>query len=1261
MHHLITQLFARTTFATKALLLGILLSASAQPLLANCGFSIEAVLYNDANCGQSDGAAELVLQGNTAPFSFNWSGGQTTQAVSGLAAGLYTVTVTDSAACVQVLNVAISNLGAASISGLTTSPATCQAADGQIDFTATGNGPFTINWTGASTGSLSNQSSPISLVGLQAGSYVIQVVDANGCLVSTTATIGQAGGITMATTIPQNPSCGGGTNGSIQAQATTGTLPFQFFLNGAAAGGAVNQTNRVFSNLPAGVYDIRIVDGNGCAATATVILNEGGISPINAANFSFSDVTCPSGADGTAVENTPSGIVYEVFNALTDSLVGPLPQNNLSAGDYEIRRDSAGCVSLLPFTIEDPEEWLLGFEIDNPSCTAGGAFIDLTVDGATAPYTYAWSNGETTQDLNNLFPGYYNLSVTDALGCTFVEDSILISNCSTTDTVFLPPNATVTYCADTLDIAGNVGSVINICAGALNNGTIAPIGLNGCVTYTAGAVEAIDSVCVEICNGPQNFCDTTTIVFITQSLTDTLIFPVGTSQNIVACPDTTELPGLISSTTNLNCSPVTNGTVNSIDPTTGCVDYTAGNLIGNDTLCLVLCDNNTPAFCDTAIIILQVQDPVDSNTVFVAVDSSTTFCPDLSALPGTLQTATNLNCSPVNNGTLTGIDPTTGCVDYQAGALAGIDTVCVELCDNLGNCDTSIVIFSSFPNSDTSVIALPPGSAAIDTCLFGIQVPGSISSITNLNCDAQIVGGISANPITGCVSYVPPAPDPNQGMVSDTVCLVFCDNSTPTAYCDTAIFIFNNVPPNCGDVNPDSLVGQVVDCGVNALAQVCFPVPLADIGDFDIAVDDGSGVQPYNGPFGGCDLVRTVRYPLSVLAPCPGNTFEITWIFNGQVLGPVQVTGQAGIVAQLNLWDINTSWSFTANGIAEGLSSGNDNLTYGNLTVQCVGSGASPTDIGPIVQQQTALGTLLDFQGEGSYLVYFTDTLNCVDTTEVLVFCTPPSLVTDTITLSNTGSTCDALLLNIDTSDVPNIDTIFNACPGAFGNEVFFDIIDQQTACVEYTGVALGVDSACIVVCSSEGICDTTYLQITVSLDPPVLADDSLSLVFQTTTGSLDVCPNDVFSQVQYDIFVLEQPGSGVVTNTDCNFTYNLTAADYCGVDSFTYTVTNVGGADTATVYVEVPCAPFEIADAFSPNGDGFNDVFMINSLSDFPDNEVYIYNRWGNLVFYTPNYQNDWRGTFQGKDLPDGTYFYVIKLNNELGEVFTGPLLLLR
>jgi gliding motility-associated-like protein len=85
------------------------------------------------------------------------------------------------------------------------------------------------------------------------------------------------------------------------------------------------------------------------------------------------------------------------------------------------------------------------------------------------------------------------------------------------------------------------------------------------------------------------------------------------------------------------------------------------------------------------------------------------------------------------------------------------------------------------------------------------------------------------------------------------------------------------------------------------------------------------------------------------------------------------------------------------------------------------------------------------------------------------------------------------------------------------------------------------------------------------------------------------------------------------------------------------------------------------VSNLFSPNGDGINDFWYIEGIQNFPDNEVFVYNIYGNEVYTKKAYTNDWAGTYNGSDLPDGTYFYVIRFDNNSNKIVKGSIDILR
>ena len=213
--------------------------------------------------------------------------------------------------------------------------------------------------------------------------------------------------------------------------------------------------------------------------------------------------------------------------------------------------------------------------------------------------------------------------------------------------------------------------------------------------------------------------------------------------------------------------------------------------------------------------------------------------------------------------------------------------------------------------------------------------------------------------------------------------------------------------------------------------------------------------------------------------------------------------------------------------------------------------------------------------------------------------------------------------------------------------------------CVAYEGVDIDQDSSCIVLCDDLGFCDTTYLYVSVieeardELMPDAVADvDTIPI---NTNSVIYTIGNDSINGVFDTIYLLSPPDFGtVIFDDNGNSTYTPNE-DYCDAiiaDEYSYVLCNTVGCDTTTVSIYVICDGLTIYTGFSPNDDGVNDVFFIEGVENYPDNELNIFNRWGNEVYYEQGYLNTWDGTWNGKLLPDGTYFYVFGYKNENGEV---------
>ncbi|MCF8370647.1 MAG: T9SS type A sorting domain-containing protein [Bacteroidales bacterium] len=212
----------------------------------------------DVDCfGNNTGFANVTVSGGMSPYSFLWSNGATTAAISNLYAGIYTVSVTDAAGCLKTATAIITQPLPISVAIATTDVSCYGYADGSAIATVTGGiPPYIYEWDGIPGGS--------SITGLPAGVHTFKVTDANGCPYTTTFDILEPAQLVL-NLVGTNPSVAGASDGSVNLSITGGTYPYAFLWSNGA-------TTADISGLPAGTYCVTVTDANGCIETGCVTL-----------------------------------------------------------------------------------------------------------------------------------------------------------------------------------------------------------------------------------------------------------------------------------------------------------------------------------------------------------------------------------------------------------------------------------------------------------------------------------------------------------------------------------------------------------------------------------------------------------------------------------------------------------------------------------------------------------------------------------------------------------------------------------------------------------------------------------------------------------------------------------------------------------------------------------------------------------------------------------------------------------------------------
>lgn len=360
------------------------------------------VTSTPANCGATDGTATATATGGNGNYSYSWSNGQTTATATGLAPGLQGVTVTDNRGCSSSATVMVGQSGSNITADITSTPTSCpDAMDGTATVTVTsGAGNYTYAW--------SNSASGATATGLAAGSYSVTILDAGGCPLIKTVTVGAPAG--MVIDLTTTPATCGEANGSASATVTGGTGAISYLWSTGA-------TTSSITGVSAGNYILTIADENLCLATATATVQQVGGQV--AATTSTTSVSCNGGNDGTATVTVTSGTApytYAWENGSTTSTA-----TGLSAGTQGWTvTDATGCMATGVVTITEPSALVLTTSTMNASCGGDNGSANVDVTGGTAPYTYKWNDtfGQTGHMAMGIPAGDYIVMVTDANSCT---------------------------------------------------------------------------------------------------------------------------------------------------------------------------------------------------------------------------------------------------------------------------------------------------------------------------------------------------------------------------------------------------------------------------------------------------------------------------------------------------------------------------------------------------------------------------------------------------------------------------------------------------------------------------------------------------------------------------------------------------------------------------------------------------------------------------------------------------------------------------
>ena len=383
------------------------------------------VSVTDASCaGFATGAIDISVEGGTPPYTYLWNNNATTQDLSAIGAGIYSVTVTDAKGCEDTLeDIEVDDPSSLEASVTTVTDVSCFGfEDAAIDINVQGGTPpYSFEWTGSDGFSATTE----DISGIGAGSYSVTITDDHDCSLEIPGILVEEPDELIASLDEsEDASCFGSADGSISISVVGGTSPYSFAWTGSDGFTAGIED---ISGLEAGSYSVTVTDANNCTDQITGILI-GEPDELVAAVVSVTDASCAGSSTGAidiSVTGGTSPYTYLWSNtATTQDLSG------IGAGTYSVTvTDANGCEdSLQDIEVDDPSSLdVTATLITNMSCfgVEDGA-INISVTGGTSPYSYLWSNGATTEDVSGLDAGTYSVTVTDDHDCTFTLGDLVV-------------------------------------------------------------------------------------------------------------------------------------------------------------------------------------------------------------------------------------------------------------------------------------------------------------------------------------------------------------------------------------------------------------------------------------------------------------------------------------------------------------------------------------------------------------------------------------------------------------------------------------------------------------------------------------------------------------------------------------------------------------------------------------------------------------------------------------------------------------------
>jgi gliding motility-associated-like protein len=1156
----------------------------------------------NVNCnGACNGSATVVASGGTAPYTYSWAPtGGTGATASSLCAGSYTCTITDANGCSITKSFTITQ--PAPVTGSTTTiQSTCGNPNGSATVTPSGGvGPYTYSW--APTGGTGATAS-----GLTANIYTVTITDANGCTATATANVTNAGSPTASITASTNVSCFGGNNGSATVTASGGTGPYTYAW--APSGG----TGVTASGLTANSYNVTVTDANGCTATASVAITQ---PAVLASTISSTPVLCNGGNTGSATV-TPSGGTPAYTYSWAPSGGTGTTASSLTANSYTCTiTDSHGCVTTASITVTQPTALAVTGSQVNELCNGGtNGSATVNISGGTPAYTYSWApSGGTGSTANGLAAGTYTCTATDANGCIITQSF----------TITQPTLLTVT-----------TSTVSATCGNPNGSATATPAGGTGPYTYAwspSGGTGATEP----------NLAAGTYSVMITDAN--------GCTANGTATVNNMGSPTVtITSSTNVACnggntgSAISNGTGG-----TGTLTYawtpaggnaaTANNLtIGTYTITVTDVNGcqDTAQVTITEPPLLTVSTTQADELCFGGTTASADAIP-AGGVPAYTYAWSNAATTATTSGITAGgysvtVTDANGCTATASVTITEPTQLALT---------TSQVDETCFGGSSGSAAVNPTGGT-----------PGYIYSWSPTGGTNPTENNLSAT------SYTVNVTDANGCFTSASVTI-----TEPTAVVVTA----TSVDAHCNQSD-----GSSTATGNGGTGTITYAWQPAGSGATISNIPSGTYTVIATDANGCSDTTTTTVNNLNGVNASLASSTNI--LCNGQSTGDINITQTGGNGPYTYTWTPNVSATNTAASLAAGSytcvvtdangcsSTVSTTLTQPTLltvtasaspSAVCLGSSvqlnAIPAGGSPAYTVNWMPGNLSGTSpnitpvASGNDTVFVTDANGCTASTVVAVTVFPvPSAIFTTDVTSGCAPVC------VTFTDASTV-----AAPGNI-NAWTWDFGDGNTSTLQnpvHCYSTPGSYNVILTVKTADGCVNTITMPayITVYANPVAAFSAGPQ---PTTLLNPDITFTDSSQNASSWLWSFGDLTGSTSIVQNPTFSYPPVATCY----QVLLTVTSVDGCvDTISHPVCLdPDVSLYVPNAFTPDENGLNDVFMPYGEGLDPQHfEMWIFDRWGNMIYYTDDLTKGWNGHVNGgQDVVQvDTYVWKIKATDLSG-----------